>query len=140
MKSLAFILIFLTCITICFGQKRGHKLDSLAQITYSQDSSIKKMIVGTWRDQNSVSTFKSNGSFKTVIEKDTIMVGKWNIENAKLILRIRYIGEENPISQNIKFPDVKIMYEILYFSPRQFEYREMNSTDKTIWVARKTAE
>jgi hypothetical protein len=120
MKKLIFFLI-LFISTSASGQT------SVSDSSILQDIFIRQNLIGEWKDQNSTTIFKKNGTYSTTFDDGKAEYGKWSVE--KKILSFR---GEAPDSFSAYFT----AYKILFFSPAKFEYQLLDAqTDNTIWIA-----
>lgn len=127
MKKILTLFPLLFCL-FCFGQKSKEKKDSTFVGINYEVRSIKKSIIGKWKDQNSTITFKKHGRYITIYDNNRPKeYGSWEIQLNKLVFFIDV------------FP-IGTSYDILYFSPTTMKIRLSHSTKDTIWIANKILE
>ena len=117
-------LIFFLCLSIS-GSAIGQT--SVKDVAVLQDKFIRQNIVGKWKDQNSTTIFKKNGTYSTAIDDGNAESGKWSVERNILSFRGEVLD-----SYGAYFT----VYNILSFSPTKFEYQLAGiQSDSTIWIA-----
>jgi hypothetical protein len=122
MKQLIFLLI-LSISTSSFAQSPAKDSSVL------QDEFTMQNLIGKWKDQNSTTIFKKNGTYSTTFDNGIAEYGKWSVEKNILSLR-----GEIPYAYGVYFT----AYNILSFSPTKFEYQLVDKQeDSTIWIAYK---
>jgi hypothetical protein len=101
-----------------------------------EDSIMRRAIIGSWKDQNSISHILKNGKIEIkYLDNNTFEDGKWSIANGILILKFKYFSYSSGNGAEKKWDEVK--YKILEFSQTQFKIQALNHNDKTIWIANK---
>ena len=138
MKAGLISFLLLTNFAFSFGQNLNQ--DSLVSAPkklptgnyfLNQDSSIANMIMGKWRDQNSTIIFKKKRKFETKYDTGKKDWGTWEVKNGKLIFAYEILSMSQIVLEHFE------EYAILYFSPKRFDYKAINSSDTTIWIANK---
>lgn len=123
MKSLIFFL-FLLISTTAFSQTPAGDSSIL------QDKFIRQNLIGEWKDQNSTTVFKKNGSYSTAFDDGNFEHGKWSVDNNVLTLRAEILDD---------YGGYLTAYNILFFSTTKMEYQLLDpEADTTIWIAFKT--
>lgn len=123
MKQLIFFLFLLIPAT-AFSQTAAGDSSML------RDKFIRQNIVGEWKDQNSTTVFKKNGSFSSTFDDGNYEHGKWSVEKNILTLRVEILDG---------YGGYLTVYNILFFSSTKMEFQLIDpETDATIWIAFKT--
>jgi hypothetical protein len=118
-----FVLLLTLIVTQSHSQVTNPLLtDSIQKGSNLEPDFIKQNIIGTWKDQNSETTFKKRRYFLRYDDTKIEDYGTWKIKENKLIL------------YSDLFPSV-ITYTILYFSPGMFKIQFGSSNDAEIWIA-----
>ena len=130
MKQLFLAVIFSQFFSTCiFAQEAGIVIDSNKRISLKQNAIISQLLVGTWKDQNSVMTFSADGTFSTVFDSiKLVQTGRWKVEPRKLLL---YDDDV------IGLLGIPWTYNLLEFTPRKFMMQLNKSEDTTIWIVKR---
>ena len=120
MKKLTFFLILIISTT-AFGQT------TVKDSSVLEDKFIRQNLIGKWKDQNSTTTFKKNGTYSTTFDDSLVEYGKWSVEKNTLSFRGEIMDS---------FGSYFTAYTILLFTPTKMEYQLIDTqSNNTIWIA-----
>jgi hypothetical protein len=93
----------------------------LAIVESVQDDQRREMLVGTWRDENSVFTYTADGWWRCDWDSGSSSAGRWTLQNGTL---------------SWYFPDgTEIRYALVAVSTNEHRIRDVDSG--TVWTARR---
>ena len=136
-----FLTIFILLISVnIYGQKKFNVI--IESVVYDkpvtreefriQDSLMTRMLVGKWKDQNSLIEYLRNGRFITKFDEGFIQKGDWKINHGFLVFTMDRIVTNLPDGRQVPYQE---SYQILLLT--RDEFHSVTSVDTTIWKAKR---
>ena len=119
-----FLFTFLFTFNYCNAQTDQTYEKDLPPRIVPFEKFIRINISGQWKDQNSITSFFTNGSYLIKYDNGSEEIGSWKLESKKLILSVNGTSIEE-------------VYNILDFTGITMKIQLVNGSDSTIWVSKK---
>jgi hypothetical protein len=128
-KALIILMLFLSYPILFVGAQQTGSYPDTVRIPWNpdlpKDDSLRKEIIGKWKDQNSTLSFFRNNSYIVVFDTGERQEGFWEIKDRVLKFEV-----------NSPFRDL-IKYLIVDFVDNRMVYTYPD--DKSVWVAERVS-
>lgn len=88
-------------------------------------SNAKKIFVGTWRDENSLVTFKADGTYVVKFNNGNENYGKWNVVDDYISLKAEMLKYKDGKTKSL---NVTYKSQIIYIDKNRYTMKDSDST------------